>query len=114
MAVAEVCLLVGNHLPVRAQLRPVVMKRIQRGHPGQEAMLDVSNYLWLPHMHKDIVRLVDECRDSIRYSKNAKNVIPIYSYMPLPLFTHPGQEAQIDYAGPLEDHKGKHISISGN
>ena len=30
-------------VPIR--LRPAVMKRIHRFHPGQEARLDVSNYL---------------------------------------------------------------------
>ena len=29
----------------------------------------------------------------------------------LPLLTQPGQEMQLDYAGPLEDHKGKKIYL---
>ena len=42
------------------QLCPAVLKRIHRGHPGQEAMLDVSRYLWWPHMHIDIVNVAEE------------------------------------------------------
>ena len=83
------------------------MKRIHRGHPGQEAMLDVSNYLWWPHMQKDIVNLAEECRECIRYGKNATFISPKNSSQPLPLLSQPGQEVQLDYEGPLEDCKGK-------
>ena len=91
----------------RSQLRQAVLKRIHRGHPGQEAMLDVSKYLWWPHMHKDIVNLAEECRSCTRYGKNAKYIISKNATKPLPLLRQPGQEVQLDYAGPLEDYKGK-------
>ena len=72
LSVVDDCILVDNRIAVPAQLRQAVMKRIHRGHPGQEAMIDVSNYLWWPHMHKDIVNLAEECRECTRYGKNAK------------------------------------------
>ena len=87
------------------------VKRIHRSHPEQEAMLDVSNYLWWPHMHKDIVNMAEECRSCTRYGKNAKSVIPKNASKPLPLLSQPGQELQLDYAGPLEDTKGKKIYL---
>ena len=43
LSVIDDCILVENRLAVPIQLRPAVMKRIHRGHPGQEAMIDVSN-----------------------------------------------------------------------
>ena len=61
MAVQDDCILVNNRLAVPLQLRQAVLKRIHRGHPGQEAMLGVSAYFWWPHMHKDIVNLAEEC-----------------------------------------------------
>ena len=54
---------------VDVELRPAVMKRINRGHPGQETMLNVSNYLWWPHMRKDLVNLEEECRSSTGYDE---------------------------------------------
>ena len=42
MAVQDDCILVNNRLAVPVQLRQAVLKRIHRGHPGQEAMLGVS------------------------------------------------------------------------
>ena len=60
---------VDNRLAVPIQMCQAVMKRILRGHPGQEAMIDVSNYLWWPHMHKDIVNLAEECREGTRFDQ---------------------------------------------
>ena len=109
MSVIDDCLLVDNRLAVPEKLRQAVLRRLHQGHPGQEAMLEVSNYLWWPHMHKDIVNMAEECRSCTRYGKNVKYIITKSSAKPLPLLTQPGQELQLDYAGPLEDHKGKQI-----
>ena len=109
LSVVDDCILVDNRLAVPIQLRPAVMKRIHQGHPEQEAMLDVSNYLWWPHMHKDIVNLAEECRECKRYGKNVKYILPKNSSQPLLLLSQPGQEVQSDYAGTLEDCKGKKI-----
>ena len=48
MSVVDDCLLVDNRLAVRDKLRQAVLRRLHQGHPGQEAMLEVSNYLWWP------------------------------------------------------------------
>ena len=111
MSVVDDCHLVDNRLAVPYKLRQAVLRRLHQGNPGQEAMLEVSNYLWWPHMHKDIVNMAEECRSCTRYGKNAKYIIPKNPAKPLPLLTQPGQELQLDYAGPLEDHKGKKIYL---
>ena len=111
MAVVDDCIVVDGRLAVPGQLRPAMLKRIHRGHPGQEAMLDVSRYLWWPHMHKDIVNIAEECRSCTRYGKNVKYIIPKNVSKPLPLLTQPGQELQLDYVGPLGDKKGKKIYL---
>ena len=113
MSVVDDCLLVDNRLAVPEKLRQAVLRRLHQGHPGHEAMLEVSNYLWWPHMHKDIVNMAEECRSCTRYGKNAKCIIPENSAKPLPLLTQAGQELQLDYAGPLEDHKGRKIYLLG-
>ena len=107
MAVQDDCILVNDRLAVPLQLRQAVLKRIHRGHLGQEAMLGVSQYLWWPHMHKDIVNLAEECRNCTRYGKNVKYLIQKNASKPLPLLPQPGQEVQLDYAGRLENHRGK-------
>ena len=111
MAVVDDCIIVDRRLAVPGQLRPAVLQRIHRGHPGQEAMWDVSRYLRWPHMHKDIVNMAEECRSCTHYGKNVKYFIPKNASKPLPLLTQPGQELQLDYAGPLEDKKRKMIYL---
>ena len=74
MSVVDDCIVVDGRLAVPGQLRPAVLKRIHRGHPGQEAMLDVSRYLWWPD--KDIVNMAEECRSCTRYGKNGNYGIP--------------------------------------
>ena len=111
MSVVDDCLLVDNRLAVPDKLRQAVLRRLHQGHPGQEAMLEVSNSSWWPHMHKDIVNMAEECRSCTRYGKNAKYIIPKNSAKPLPLLTQPGKELQLDYAGPLKDYKGKKIYL---
>ena len=76
MSVVDDCLLVDNRLAVPDKLRQVVLRRLHQEHPGQEAMLVLSNYLLWPHMHKDIVNMAEECRSCTRYGKNAKYIIP--------------------------------------
>ena len=76
LSVVDDCILLDGRLAVPCQLRAAVLKRIHRGHPGQEAMLNVSHYLWWPHIHKDCVNLAEECRSCTLYGKNAKNIIP--------------------------------------
>ena len=107
MSVVDDCIVVDRRLAVPGQLRPAVLKRIHCGHPGQEAMLEVFRYLWWPHMHKDIVNMAEYCPSCTRYGKNAKYVIPKNASKPLPLLSQPGEELQLDYAGPLEDTKGR-------
>ena len=111
MAVQDDCILVNNRLAVPVQLRQAVLKRIHRGHPGQEAMLGAAQYLWWPHMNKDIVNLAEECRSCTRYGKNVKYLISKNTSKPLPLLTQPGQEVQLDYAVPIENQKGKKIYL---
>ena len=111
MAEQDDCILANNRLAVPVQLRQAVLKRIHRGHPGHEAMLGVSQYLWWPHMNKYIVNLAEECRSCTRYGKNVKYLISKNASKPLPLLTQPGQEVQLDYAGPIENQKGKKIYL---
>ena len=62
-------------------------------------------------MHKDIVNLAEECSECTRYGKKAKFILPKNSSQPLPLLSQLGQEVHLDYAGPLEDYKGKKIYL---
>ena len=55
MSIGIYCFLVYNRLAVSVQLRPGGMKRLNRLHPGKKAIQNVSNYLMIPHKHKDFM-----------------------------------------------------------
>ena len=57
------------------------------------------------------MNLAEECRSCTRYGKNVKYLIPKNASKPLPLLTQLGEEVQLDYAGPLENHRGKQIYL---
>ena len=114
LSVVDDCILVNDRLAVPCQLRTVVLKRTHWGHPGQEAMLNESHYLSWPHMHKDIVNLAEDGRSCTLDSKKAKYIISKNATKPLQLLMQPGQELLLDYARPLEDHKGKKLLIGSN
>ena len=97
------CILVDNRLAVPLQLRPEVLKRTLREHPGQEAMLGVSRYMWWPHVRKDIVKIAEECVVA-PYDKNAKYLIPKTASKSLPLRTQPAQDLQLENASTIENH----------
>ena len=50
--------------------------------------------------------MAEECRSCTHYGKNVKYITKNASKS-LPLLTQPGQELQLDYAGPLQDKKKK-------
>ena len=83
------CILNENLLTVLEKPRKAVLKKLHAGHPGQKAMLDVSTYLFWPHMHKDIMNMAKDCT---RYSENVKNHIHKSTSKLLPLLTQLGQK----------------------
>ena len=62
-------------------------------------------------MHKDIVKLAEECRSCTRYGKNAKYLFPKHASKPLPLLMQPGQELQLGYADSIDNHRGKKLYL---
>ena len=53
------------------------------------------------------MNLAEECRECTRYGKNTKYILPKNSSQLLALLSQPGPEVHLDYAGPLEDYKGR-------
>ena len=45
-AVVNNCVVIENELAILEPLRQAVLTRIHRSHPGQEAMMAASEYLW--------------------------------------------------------------------
>ena len=45
-AVVKNCVIIDNKLAIPEALRQAVLARLHRSHPGQEAMMSASEYIW--------------------------------------------------------------------
>ena len=110
-AVINNCVIVDNKLAIPETLRQAVFARLHRSHPGQEAMMSASEYIWWQFLNRQIVDICEKCRECRLYSKNLKPVKTFHTTQPLPDLTAPNQELQLDFAGPILDEKGVKIFL---
>ena len=71
-AVVNNCVVIDKKLAIPEPLRQAVLTRLHRSHPGQEAMMTASEYLWWPFMNRQIIETCDKCRECTLFSKNLK------------------------------------------
>ena len=110
-AVVNNCVIIDNKLAIPEVLRPAVLARLHRSHPGQEAMMSASEYIWWPFMNRQIVDTCERCRECTLYGKNLKPVKTFHTAQSLSLLTGPNQELQLDFAGPIVDDRGVKIFL---
>ena len=61
-------------------------------------------------MHRDIIQLCKGWPLCTNFGKNCEANISFHLYQPLPQFSGPNEELQLDYAGPLPDPADSQIS----
>ena len=81
-------------------------------HPGSAAVLDLSNYVWFPHMHRAIVQMAQNCKHCTEQGKHLKPIIgkKKHSFQVEPV-VEPNEEVQLDFAGPLPDELNRDAYI---
>ena len=110
-AVVNNCVITDNKLAIPEALRQAVLARLHRSHPGQEAMMSASEYIWWPFLNRQIVETCEKCHECTLYGKNLKPVKTFHTAQPLPNLTGPNQKLQLDFAGPILDDKGPKIFL---
>ena len=108
-AVFNNCVVIDNKLAIPESLRQAVLTRLHRSHPGQDAMMTASEYLWWPFMNRQIIETCEKFRECTLFGKNLKPASTFNSAKPLPVLSGPNQELQLDWAGPILDEKGSKI-----
>ena len=73
--VREVCLLINERIVIPSQLRQTVFDSLHLTHPGSAAMLDLSHHVWLPHIHRSIVQMAQNCKHCTEQCKNLKPIL---------------------------------------
>ena len=80
-------------------------------HPGSAAMLDLSNHVWFPHIHRAIVQMAQKCKPCAEQGKNLKPIIGKKCSFQMEPVVEPNEEVQLDFAGPLPDELNKDAYI---
>ena len=110
-AVVNNCVVIDNKLAIPEPLRQAVLTRLHRSHPGQEAMMTASEYLWWPFMNRQIIETCEKCRECTLFGKNLIPASTSNTAKSLPVLSGPNQELKLDFAGPLPDEKGYKIFL---
>ena len=113
-AVVNNCVVIDNKLAIPEPLRQAVLTRLHRSHPGQEAMMAASEYLWWPLLNRQIIERCEKCRECTLFGKNLKPAKTFNTSQSLPSLSGPNQELQLDFAGPILDDKGCKIFFFGS
>ena len=74
-------------------------------------MLDLSNHVWFPHMHRAIVQMAQNCKHCTEEVKNLKPIIGKKHSFQMEPVVEPNEEVQLDFAGPLPDELNKEAYI---
>ena len=84
-AVVDSCIIIDDRIAIPSCLRRAVLSRLNRSHPGQEAMLDTAQYLWWPRIHREVVNLCKSCGECTKFRKKLNPMSPFKMYKSLPL-----------------------------
>ena len=110
-AVVNNCVVIDNKLAIPEPLRQAVLTRLNRSHPGQEAMMTASEYLWWPFLNGQVVEICEKCRECTMFGMNLKTAKTFNTAKSLPSQSGPNQDLQLDFAGPILDDKGSKIFL---
>ena len=100
--VREGCLLIDERIVIPTQLRQTVLDSLHLTYPGSAVMLDLSNHVWFPHMHRAIVQTAQNCKHCTEQGRNLKPIIgKTHSFQVEPV-VEPNEEVQLDFAGSFQ------------
>ena len=99
-------LYMDGKLVIPFTLRNAMMKTLHETHPGQFGMKYLAQYIWWPHINRQIYFHGKNCSECTSAGKNLKTVIPKSQISELPPLSEPNEEVNLDFAGPLDSYWG--------
>ena len=103
---SDALLYMDSKLVIPFTLRNAMMKTLHESHPGQCGMKYLAQYIWWPHINRQIYFQGVNCSECISAGKNLKTVIPNSQTSELPPLLEPNEELNLDFAGPLVSYWG--------
>ena len=104
-------LYMDGKLVIPFTLRNAMMKTLHETHPGQFGMKYLAQYIWWPHINRQIYFHGINCSECTSAGKNIKSVIPNSQISELPPLSEPNEELDLDFAGPLDSYWGSNKYI---
>ena len=104
-------LFLDNKLTVPATIRGTFNSMLHDTHPGQFGMKSLAEYLWWPHIYREIYHHGRICSQCLKAGKNIKVLLGTQNISKLPTLTFANEEINLDFAGPLEAFWGNYKYI---
>ena len=100
--VKDELLFLDNKLVVPATIRGTLNSMLHETHPGQFGMKSLAEYLWWPHIYREIYHHGRTCSQCLKAGKNIKVLLGSQNISKLPTLTFANEEINLDFAGPLD------------
>ena len=71
----------------------------------------LAQYIWWPHINRQIYFHGINCTQCNQTGKNIKSIIPTTQISELPALSEPNEELNLNFAGPLDNNWGKNKYI---
>ena len=92
-------------------LRNAVLKTLHESDPGQFGMKYPAQYIWWPHINRQIYFHGINCTQCTQNGKNIKSMIPTTQISEFPALFEPNEELNLDFGGPLDKTRGNNKYI---
>ena len=94
-------------------LRNAVLKTLHEFHPEQFGMKFRAQYIWWPHINRQIYVHGINCSQCTQTVKNIKSIIPSTQISKLSTLSEPNEELNFDFAGPMDSiwRKNKYLLL---
>ena len=97
-------LYMDGKLVIPFTLRNAMMKTFHETHSGQFGMNCLIQYIWWPHINRQIYFPGIICSECTMAGKNLKTIIPNSLTSELPPLLETNEEVNLDFAGPLDSY----------
>ena len=101
----------NDRIVIPEAMRPTIITMLHNGHVSTNKMDKSAEAFWWPGIHREIRDKAENCPSCRTAGKNLKTQIPQSEINRLEILTEPGQEIQVDFAGPIRSKSRGNVYI---
>ena len=90
-------LYMDGKLVIPFTLRNAVLKTLHESHPGQFGMKYLAQFIWWPHINRQIYFHGINCSQCTQTGKNIKSIIHTTQISELPALSEPNEELDVNF-----------------